>query len=443
MTREYRLAKDLFPTAVDRLGPPRYESPLRGREFEDDERRVLYHAFLDDVAPVILQKGEPLAFEVAGPRRHIFFDPASTTVALLTAGGLCPGLNDVIRAVVHELHFSYKVNRILGVRFGFAGLNPVEGWPMLELTPASVRHIHEQGGTILGVSRGPQPIEAMIDTLVREKIDALIAIGGDGTLHGALDLYREIKKRGLPIAVVGVPKTIDNDIDLVPRTFGFDTAVSEATRAIRSAHTEAESTVNGLGLVKLMGRESGFIAAHAALAEGNANYVLVPEVRFELEGPQGLLPSLEQRMHQRQHALVVVAEGAGQHLFEGSFGTDASGNRILGDIGQFLKKAIADHFKKINLGVSIKYIDPSYQIRSVPANANDSVFCLFLGQMAAHAVMSGKTGLLVGSWRERYVHIPLEAAVARRKKIDTRGALWRSVLAATGQPNWPTAENAG
>ncbi len=417
-------------TEIKTLGKPSFPSPLRCRRFTTDDRRVLLNPFSSEST-----KDAP-SFELAGPREMLFFDPQQSTAAILTAGGLCPGLNDVIRALVHQLHFNYGVPRILGVRFGFAGLNPVEGWPMIELTPRLVRHIHEDGGTILGTSRGPQPVNVMVDTLVREKVDMLFVIGGDGTLHGAMEIEKEIARRKLPIAVVGIPKTIDNDIDVITRTFGFDTAVTEAVEAIRCAHTEAESIVNGIGLVKLMGRESGFVAVHAALAEGDANFVLIPEVPFELDGPKGFLKALEERIKRRQHALVVVAEGAGQHLFKGEAKFDASGNRILGDIGLLLKKRISEHFAKAGIEVSIKYIDPSYIIRSVPANPNDCVFCVFLAQNAAHAALAGKTGMLIGSIHNHYVHVPIRTAVARRKKVDPDGPLWRSVLEATGQPEW-------
>jgi 6-phosphofructokinase 1 len=356
------------------------------------------------------------------------------TAAVVTCGGLCPGLNDVIRSIVHELYFMYGVRQIKGVRFGYAGLNPVSGWPMIDLTPDVVRHIHEDGGSLLGSSRGPQAVDLMVNTLEKENIDILFCIGGDGTLRGAQAIHEEIEKRGLPISIIGVPKTIDNDIDLLSRTFGFDTAVSEAVEAIRCAHTEARALVNGIGIVKLMGRHSGFVAASAAVAQADANFVLVPEVPFELEGPKGFLQSLEKRLLKRHHALIVVAEGAGQNLFEEDLGTDASGNRKLGDIGPMLKKKIGDHFKKKNTGVSIKYIDPSYIIRSVPANPNDCLFCVFLGQNAVHAGMAGKTGMLVGSWNNLFIHIPIKTVVRRRKKIVLHGTLWRSVLESTGQP---------
>jgi len=423
-----------FSVEVKTLGPCKLSSPVRYRSFVTDSGRVLYDLDAGRIAEKVKQGKKPITFEEAGPRECVFFDPDTVTAAVVTCGGLCPGLNDVIRSIVHELYFMYGVRQIKGVRFGYSGLNPVSGWPMIDLTPDTVRYIHEDGGSFLGSSRGPQPVDLMVNTLEKEKIDILFTVGGDGTLRGAQAIHQEIEKRGLPISIIGVPKTIDNDIDLLSRTFGFDTAVSEAVEAIRCAHTEALALVNGIGIVKLMGRHSGFVAASAAVAEADANFVLVPEVPFELDGPKGFLQALEQRLQRRHHALIVVAEGAGQNLFEEDLGTDASGNRKLGDIGLLLKKKIADHFKKKNLGVSIKYIDPSYIIRSVPANPNDCIFCVFLGQNAVHAGMAGKTGMLVGSWNNLFVHIPIQSVVRRRKHINLQGTLWRSVLESTGQP---------
>jgi 6-phosphofructokinase 1 len=407
---------------------------VRYRSFVTDSGRVLYDLDAARIAEKVKQGKKLITFEEAGPRECVFFDPDMVTAAVVTCGGLCPGLNDVIRSIVHELYFMYGVRQIKGVRYGYAGLNPISGWPMIDLTPDVVRYIHEDGGSFLGSSRGPQPVDLMVNTLEKENIDILFTIGGDGTLRGAQAIHEEIEKRGLPISIIGVPKTIDNDIDLLSRTFGFDTAVSEAVEAIRCAHTEAQALVNGIGIVKLMGRHSGFVAASAAVAQADANFVLVPEVPFELEGPKAFLSALEKRLQKRHHALIVVAEGAGQNLFEEDLGTDASGNRRLGDIGLLLKKKIGDHFKQKNMGVSIKYIDPSYIIRSVPANPNDCIFCVFLGQSAVHAGMAGKTGMLVGSWNNLFIHIPIQSVVRRRKHIDLQGNLWRSVLESTGQP---------
>ena len=305
----------------------------------------------------------------------------------------------------------------------------------MELTPDSVSEINELGGTILGSSRGPQDIGEIVDALQRMNIGILFAIGGDGTFRAAAKIAEEIRQRGERISVIGIPKTIDNDINLLSRSFGFNTAVAMATQVIGSAHVEAEGFPNGIGLVKLMGRHSGFIAATATLAQRYANFVLIPEADFDIEGPHGFLEALERRLAKRGHAVIVVAEGAGQR-YCGVEGTDESGNRRLGDIGVYLKDRITDHFKAKGIEINLKYMDPSYTIRSVPATPNDSIFCGFLGQNAVHAGMAGKTNMVVGTWNEEFVFIPINLVVAGRKQVDLQGRLWSSVLEATGQPSF-------
>ncbi len=418
-------------TQVDSLGRCTIPSPVPYRRFVDDNDRILRDLEINKLLTQDI--GSTVTFERAGPRQQLFFDPKNVKAAIVTCGGLCPGLNDVIRAITNELTYMYGVRHIKGVRFGYAGLNPNNGLPFIDLTPELVEGIHDNSGSILGSSRGPQPIDVMVDTLYREDIRILYTIGGDGTLQGATEIYEEIKKRGLNISVIGIPKTIDNDIYLVSRTFGFDTAVAKAAECLRCAHTEAKGYQNGIGIVKLMGRSSGFVTASAALAQPDANFVLIPEVPFEFDGPKGFLTALENRMKRRGHALVVVAEGAGQDLFA-DLGSDASGNKKFGDIGILVRDKVREHFKRISMDVSIKYIDPSYMIRSVPACPSDCVFCLYLGQHAAHAGMAGKTGMMIGSWNDEFIHIPFEAVHKKRKYVDPEGIMWTSVLETTGQP---------
>jgi 6-phosphofructokinase 1 len=287
------------------------------------------------------------------------------------------------------------------------------------------------GGSLLGSSRGPQDPAEMVDRLQRLGIRILFAIGGDGTLRGAHAISEEAARRGTPISVIGVPKTIDNDVSFVQKTFGFETAVSEARRATYAANSEAEAAENGIGLVKLMGRDSGFIAAYAVLVDGQVNFCLVPEVPFTLER---LLSELRRRVERRGHAVIVVAEGAGQDLMAGAGERDASGNIKHGDIGIFLRDAIIRGFRESGTAVSLKYVDPSYAIRSVPATAHDSAFCLLLGHDAVHAGMTGRTDMVVGFWNHQFTHVPIVLAASARKRIDPDGALWSSVLASTGQP---------
>ncbi|MBW2603615.1 MAG: ATP-dependent 6-phosphofructokinase [Deltaproteobacteria bacterium] len=432
---------EVIDTTIPTLGSPKIPSPIkRGekgelkRSFVNDADKVVMDVDLNHITEII-QKGRSLpAFELAGPRKKLYFDPSKLRCGLVTCGGLCPGLNDIIRAIVLELYHGYGVKNIFGFKYGLQGFIPKYMHDIMDLKPKTVANIHEMGGSILGSSRGPQSIEEIVDSLERMNIGILFMIGGDGTLMAATGITDAIAKRGLKISVIGIPKTIDNDIHLVSRSFGFDTAVDVATQAIRGAHNESAAYPNGIGLIKLMGRHSGFIAATAALAQQDVNFVLVPEVDFDLEGPNGLFAAIEKRLDQRGHAVILVAEGAGQKFFENKTTLrDESGNIRLKDIGFFLKDAIVSYFHDKGIDVSLKYIDPSYMIRSLPANANDNVFCSFLGRDAVHAGMAGKTKLLVGRWNNHFVHIPMSASAGKRKKIDPRGKLWMGVLGATGQ----------
>jgi 6-phosphofructokinase 1 len=429
--------------AVATLGPCRIDSPLKPlidarkttEHYVDEFDRVLFHDTLGDVVATGLSPAELPGFEPAGPRRSIFFDPAKLRVGIVTCGGLCPGINDVIRGLVMELAFHYGVQRIHGFRNGYQGFIPRHGHDVLDLTPDLVSRIAEDGGTILGTSRGSQDPDEIVDCLERLNIAVLFVIGGDGTLRGAMKIADRVRERGGRIAVVGIPKTIDNDIPYIDQSFGFQTAFAEATQSIRSAHVEAKTSPNGVGLVKLMGRHSGFIACYAALAEPDANYVLIPEVPFVLDGPRGFLAHLARRVRERDHAVIVVAEGAGQDLVPAEeAGVDASGNKKLHDIGLFLRRRITDHFAAEGLELNLKYIDPSYAIRSVAANPFDSVYCIRLAQNAVHAALAGRTEIVIGRWRGRYVHIPMALAVSRRNQVCPDGDLWLSVLEATGQP---------
>ena len=404
---------------------------MAGVRFVSEGEHVLYHSTMQDIEGYLDRKIAPPQMELAGPREKIYFDPAKLRCGIVTCGGLCPGLNDVIRAIVMSLHFHYGVRQVFGFPFGYEGLSSTYNHEPMELTPENTSRIHETGGTILGSSRGNQDVADMVDTLERMNIGILFTLGGDGTLRGATAISREAQRRGLMISVIGIPKTIDNDISYVQKSFGFETAVSEAKRATYAAHSEASGARNGIGLVKLMGRDSGFIAAYSVLVDSQVNFCLVPEVPFTLKG---FLSALEKRMQHRGHAVIVVAEGAGQDLMQQTGEHDASGNVKYGDIGFFLRDAIKDHCKKQGIDISLKYIDPSYIIRSLQAIAHDSAFCLLLGHSAVHAGMAGRTNMVVSNWNQQFTHVPIELAVSARKKIDPNGWLWSSVLETTGQP---------
>ena len=428
---------------IHSLGKGNVISPLKNTHREDspvykfvgENERILYDVSLDNFN-TRKETGEiPISFEKAGPKENLFFEPAKTKVAIVTCGGLCPGLNNVIRSLVNELYYRYGISRIFGIKYGYEGLVSKYNHPVVDLTPQLVSNIHLVGGTILGSSRGNQDVGQMVDTLEIMNINILFCIGGDGTLRGAHAIQQEIEKRKLKISIAGVPKTIDNDIDLIQKSFGFETAFSIANDIIRNAHNEASGAYNGIALVKLMGRDSGFIAASAALSIQEVNFVLIPEISFDLYGQVGFLKILRKRLEERHHAVIVVAEGAGQDFFEpGSHEKDASGNIRHKDIGVYLKEKIKEEFDEKGFSHCIRYIDPSYIIRSAPANANDSKFCSLLAQNAVHAALSGKTDFVVGFWNNHFTLIPIPMVVAKRKKIDVEGELWWNVLEATGQP---------
>ncbi len=415
---------------VSVLGEPRFPSPIR--RTVDDRTRI--------PAQIVRVPGGPpqeeLLFELAGPRAKLFFDPSETRAGIVTCGGLCPGLNDVIRSLFLELRNAYGVKEVLGFRGGYQGLDPARGGEPIVLTPEFVDDIHQQGGTVLGTSRGPVDVKLAVDNLIRRRVDLLFTIGGDGTQRGGNELYQEAKRRGHPLAVVGIPKTVDNDVAFVARTFGYLTAVQEAARVLDRAHVEAKSVRNGISLVKLMGRHAGFIAAGATVASQDVNFTLVPEVPFKLEGEHGFLAALKERVLRRAHAVVVVAEGAGQDLLrQAETARDASGNVKLQDIGLFLRDRIEAYFQAEKVPVVMRYFDPSYFVRSSPANSEDSILCDLFARHAAHAAMAGKTGLVIGYLHDRFIHVPIELLAKEPKRLDPEGPAWSAVLAATGQPH--------
>lgn len=427
--------------AIRSLGARTIVSPLEQyftecgtHTFYSDDTRVLVDHNLAHLRTTLEKGEEPVCFEAAGPRRKIYFDPPTTVGAIVTCGGLCPGLNDVIRAIVLQAYYRYGVQRIYGIPYGYEGLNPDYGHSIRNLTPEFVSNIHTFGGTAIGTSRGPQDVLRMVDRLEELQVNMLFVIGGDGTQRGGKQIDDEARRRGMKLVVVGVPKTIDNDMIYMDKSFGYETACAAAVEAINAAHIEARSSRHGIGLVKLMGRHSGFIASSAAIASGEANCVLIPEVKFALDGPNGLLEFLYKRVVKRGHAVVIIAEGAGQDMMEGAAGEDASGNKKLGDVGVFLKGKIEDHFREKTTELNLKYIDPSYMIRSVPASPQDRIYCMRLGQAAVHAAMAGKTGLVVARWHSSYIHLPVGVATSSRRTVDPGGDLWLSVLESTGQP---------
>jgi 6-phosphofructokinase 1 len=419
---------------IDSLGPGRFKSPFKGKRqrFYSEDDGVIRYTLTQDI-PDGTSVDDMEFFQLAGAREKLFFKPENVTVGIVTCGGLCPGLNDVIRAVTFCALEGYGVKQVLGFQYGYEGLVAKYFHPPVELDTDNTDDIHEKGGTILKSSRGPQDTLEIVHTLKHYKVDILITIGGDGTLRGARDIQEEVAKQGLKIAVIGVPKTIDNDIALVERSFGFETAVEGAWDVINCAHAEAKAYRHGVGLVRLMGRESGWIAASVSIANSNVNFCLVPEVDFDTEGANGFYEHLRRRLERKDHAVVAVAEGAGQKLIPNRDGRDKSGNKKLGDIGTFLRDDLKRWFDAQGEEINIKYFDPSYSIRSTPANANDSEYCQLLGNNAMHAGMAGKTNMIVGLHNHRLVHLPI-SMIGERKRVDPDRWVWQTVLQSTRQP---------
>lgn len=408
---------------VTTLGEPAFDSPLNTTV--SDTVRIPEHI------EVGVEPG--IQFELAGPRRKLFFDPQQTRVGIVTCGGLCPGINNVIRSLFLELHYGYGVSDVWGFVGGYGGLDPSHAAEPIKIDPDIVRDIHQKGGTILGSSRGPVDIAAAVDNLVARGINILFTVGGDGTQRGACALLEESRRRGYKLSIVGIPKTIDNDIGFVARSFGYLTAVEEARRVLECAHTEAVSAPRCISVVKLMGRHAGFITAGATVASQDVNFALIPEVPFSLDG---FLSALQTRMENSSHAVIAIAEGAGQNLVEGPGNErDASGNIKLKDIGLFLRERIDTFFRSAGTPVVIRYFDPSYQIRSRPASCEDAILCDLFARNAVHAAMAGKAGVIIGFLHERFIHVPIELLANHTKRLDPTGGWWRSVLAATGQPH--------
>ncbi|MBQ3670731.1 MAG: ATP-dependent 6-phosphofructokinase [Treponema sp.] len=434
---------DKFDFTIEQLGECKVPSPIELSKVHGEFRanyvkdtsfvRNSINVFEDNYRENNLDPSNLM--QKAGPREYIYFNPAHVTAGICTCGGLCPGLNDVIRAIVRCLYNRYGVKRIKGFRFGFKGFFSESGYNTVDLTPDLVDDIHKIGGSFLGTSRGGgNRVNDIVDAVESLSINMLFIIGGDGTQRGSLDIANEVARRGLKVAVVGIPKTVDNDLALIDRSFGFETAVQKAKEAVAAIHMEAHSQVNGIGLVKLMGRESGFIATATALASHETNFCLIPEVPFDLDGPNGFLNHLEARINRSHHAVVIVAEGAGQEHLQSTNEKDASGNKKLSDIGIFLKDKINEYFANKGIHINLKYVDPSYQVRSAVTTANDSVYCERLGNNAVHAAMAGKTKCVVGLVHDKYVYIPITEVTRKRNTVDPEGALWRDALDAISQP---------
>ena len=443
-----------------------------------DAETDLFNAGLDVVCVPLA----PWAYR-AGARETIYHTPATATAAIVTCGGLCPGLNDVIAGLVSKLHdYGVSPDRILGIRNGLKGFYARDKKP-ITLSRDAVDGIQLQGGTILGTSRGGADVPKIVSRISQLAIDMVFVVGGNGGNAAAAAIAAECDARGVVCSVVGVPKSIDNDILLIDRCFGFDTAVEESQRALLAAKVEASSAYRGIGIVRLMGRQSGFIAlqvrlatngaavggllagwwpcrwcgewrgdhhggifssclsqpTQASLASGVVDVCLIPEVPFALDGGRGLAAFLRKKLAERGHAVLCVAEGAGQDLLGTAGGTDASGNPLLADSGAWLKNQLKSRIPDAD----IKYIDPSYMIRATPTIAADRVYCKILSHNAVHAAFAGYTGITVGMCSGHHCYLPIPVIIQAPRRVDPRGKQWNRLKAAIGQPSFVDGDDEG
>ncbi|XP_065866333.1 ATP-dependent 6-phosphofructokinase 6-like [Euphorbia lathyris] len=419
---------------------PTYPNPLQDNPAYSVVKQYFVNADDTVAQKIVVQKESPrgLHFRRAGPRQKVYFKSDEVHACIVTCGGLCPGLNTVIRELVCGLHYMYGVNKILGIEGGYKGFYARN---TIALSPKAVNDIHKRGGTILGTSRGGYDTSKIVDSIQDRGINQVYIIGGDGTQRGASVIFEEIRRRGLKVAVVGIPKTIDNDIPVIDKSFGFDSAVEEAQRAINAAHVEAESFENGVGVVKLMGRYSGFIAMYATLASRDVDCCLIPESPFYLEGHGGLFEYIRRRLKEHGHMVLVIAEGAGQELLSESLRAtnqqDASGNKLLQDVGLWISQEIKDHFSKHEkMNITLKYIDPTYMIRAIPSNASDNVYCTLLAHSAIHGAMAGYTGFTVAPVNGRHAYIPFYRITERPNKVVITDRMWARLLSSTHQPSF-------
>ncbi|KAK4401198.1 ATP-dependent 6-phosphofructokinase [Sesamum angolense] len=444
VTGEYGYVLQDVPHLTDYIPDlPTYPNPLRSNPAYSVVKQ--YFVDMDDSVPekVVVHKDTPrgVHFRRAGPRQKVYFASDEVHACIVTCGGLCPGLNTVIREIVHSLDYMYGVSKVLGIDGGYRGFYAKN---TITLTPKVVNDIHKRGGTILGTSRGGHDTMKIVDSIQDRGINQVYIIGGDGTQKGAAVIFEEIRKRGLKVAVAGIPKTIDNDIPVIDRSFGFDTAVEEAQRAINAAHVEAESAENGIGVVKLMGRYSGFIAMYATLASRDVDCCLIPESPFYLEGKGGLFEYIEKTLKENGHMVIVIAEGAGQELLAAKNEEDASGNKLLQDVGLWISQKIKEHFAKKNkIPITLKYIDPTYMIRAIPSNASDNVYCTLLAQSAVHGAMAGFTGFTSGLVNGRQTYIPFNRITEKQHKVVITDRMWARLLSSTNQPSFLGSKDDG
>ena len=366
-----------------------------------------------------------------GPRFHIALDNLRVKACIMTCGGLCPGLNVVIRELVMALRYNYGVAEIYGIKWGFLGFTQKECW--IKLEPEDVKHIHLLGGTVLGTSRRGFDGEEISKQLIKNNVNMVFFIGGDGTHRGIKELSKILKEKKKKIILVGIPKSIDNDMPIIDKSFGLESVVQESVRTIRAANVEANCNLNGIGLVKLFGRSSGFVAMLSTLAARDVNICLIPEIPFNLYGENGLLDFIFQRMQVKEHCVIVVSDGARFSVKD----YKTSNGRPVEDIGLVIKKEIIEKSEELGIEVNLKYMDPTYVVRAVPANEYDCNLCAKLAESAVHCAFAGFTNFSVGMINNKPCMIPLEKMCGKsERKVEFNSDDYLMLLASTGQPSF-------
>lgn len=451
--REYAEEDKAFPAPDLRISgrSADYQNPRSENEigiYRSPESRRLATADVD-ILRLFEQAGSPPpSFPEAGPRKELCFDPHRVKAAVVTTGGLAPGLNSVVHSIVDRHFNTYELNETLGgavygIYDGFRGLRDCAS-NSTTLNPKVTLDWLRQGGSNLGSIRfrDPQGEKHLVDEIAKSitqmAIDILYVIGGDGSQLIAHKVAQAVPS----ISVLGVPKTMDNDVLWVRESFGFDTTVEQATHAINALHFEAQST-RRVGLLQFFGAESGFVAANAALASGQVDLVLIPEAFNNLSDEQlqhywkmllGHLDDRVKRQAHMPHAIVVVAEGVETALVQQK-------SRKLGRKGDFLELLKQDIAGKVRdrrgRCLEIFVNEPRHYIRSGAANAHDQIFCERLGALAVDNGLAGYTNCMVSHWLTEYVLVPLELVVQGQKSIQTSGMFWRQVETSTGQPPSP------
>uniref|UniRef100_A0A7S1RYX3 Phosphofructokinase domain-containing protein n=1 Tax=Alexandrium catenella TaxID=2925 RepID=A0A7S1RYX3_ALECA len=418
MVAEQKVNKFLNPMAV----------AWPNMNFLNPDELVQGHIIMNDSKQASRPSATSKGCVRANACKEIWWDPSEVRAAVVTCGGLCPGLNSIIREVTNTLWHQYDVRHIYGIQAGYNGLSNPEKHKPIQLSPDKVRDIHMKGGSILKAGRGGFNPEQICDRLERLGINMVFTVGGDGTQHASHLLYEEAKRRNLDISIVGLPKSIDNDILFFDKTFGFDSAVSTAADIMRNGWVEATSCDKGVGIVKLMGRDAGFVAMHAALASTIVDLVMIPEVNVKLED---VIEHIDSTLARKNFMLIAIAEGAGQE-FVATGEKDATGHTKYGDIGTFLRDEINAHLKKS--GGRSFYIDPSYIIRSCPIRPNDHIYCSRLARDAVHCAMRGYTGVCVGPIHNIIVIMPSELIASGKRRVKLTSSAWQSCVQSCNMP---------